>query len=155
MIRVRGDGAGSSTCEERRVLELSQSNPGLGKEIHDSRSLQKYFLPSSIVFTTDQAKFCGAIPGNSFLLSTRLVRSPFEVMAQKVAVRTTFEPRQIIQPFYTGGGVSLSRDGRLLATCVGEDVVVTDLTSGTQLVRIEGVRMLPKNHGTVLEGLTY
>jgi U3 small nucleolar RNA-associated protein 13 len=63
-------------------------------------------------------------------------------MAHRVDITTTFEPSKIIQPFYTGGDVSLGRDGRTLATCLGEDVVLNDLGTGEQLARIEGVGSL-------------
>ena len=61
-------------------------------------------------------------------------------MAQRIEIKTTFEPTTVIQPFYSGGSVALGRDGRILATCLGEDVLLTDWTSGEQLLRIEGVR---------------
>ena len=60
-------------------------------------------------------------------------------MAYKTELKTTFEPNRVIQPIYTGGRVSLSRDGRLLASCVGDEVLFTDLNTGTHLARIEGV----------------
>ena len=55
-------------------------------------------------------------------------------------ISTTFEPEHIIQPIYTGGDVALSQDGRILATCLGEDAVLTDLATGELLARIDGVR---------------
>ena len=60
-------------------------------------------------------------------------------MAQRTEIKTTFEVDKLIQPFYSGGSVALGQDGRTLATCLGEDVLVTDLTSGEQMCRIEGV----------------
>lgn len=63
-------------------------------------------------------------------------------MAYKADVRTTFEPNRVIQPIYTGGSVALSRDGRVLATCLGEEVLLTDLNTGEHLARIEGVSSL-------------
>ncbi|KAF1815486.1 platelet-activating factor acetylhydrolase IB alpha subunit [Eremomyces bilateralis CBS 781.70] len=59
-------------------------------------------------------------------------------MSQKATLKTTFDRTQVIQPFYTGAGVALSQDGRVLATCVGEDVLLTDMRSGQVLSRIEG-----------------
>ncbi|KAK5008586.1 U3 small nucleolar RNA-associated protein 13, partial [Cryomyces antarcticus] len=59
-------------------------------------------------------------------------------MALKVESRTTFEPSNVIQPIYTGGSVALGPDGRVLATSLGEDVLLTDLRTGKQLLRIEG-----------------
>ncbi|KAL9095619.1 MAG: hypothetical protein Q9165_002051 [Trypethelium subeluteriae] len=59
-------------------------------------------------------------------------------MAQRTQLKTTFEASKVIQPFYSGGSVALGRDGQILATCLGDDVILTDLTSGEQLLRIEG-----------------
>ncbi|KAF2221796.1 WD40-repeat-containing domain protein [Elsinoe ampelina] len=59
-------------------------------------------------------------------------------MAFKADVRTTFEPRHVISPIYTGGSVALSQDGRVLATCLGEEVLLSDLNTGEHLARIEG-----------------
>jgi len=60
-------------------------------------------------------------------------------MANKSAYRTTYEAQRVIQPIYTGGSVALDSSGRILATCLGEDALITDLNTGKQLARIEGV----------------
>lgn len=60
-------------------------------------------------------------------------------MAYKADVKTTFEPSRVIQPIYTGGSVALSEDGQVLASCLGEEVLLTDLNTGEHLARIEGV----------------
>lgn len=60
-------------------------------------------------------------------------------MAYKADIKTTFEPGRVIQPIYTGGSVALSQDGRVLASSLGEEVLLTDLSSGEHLARIEGV----------------
>ena len=60
-------------------------------------------------------------------------------MAYKADIRTTFEPTRTIEPLYTGGSVALSQDGRILASCLGEDVLISDLSTGEHLARIEGV----------------
>lgn len=60
-------------------------------------------------------------------------------MSFKSRIVTTFEAEQIIQPIYTGGDVSLDGEARILATCLGEDVVLTNLATGANLARIEGV----------------
>jgi U3 small nucleolar RNA-associated protein 13 len=60
-------------------------------------------------------------------------------MATKAPYATTFEPKHTIQPIYTGGSVSLENSGRILATTLGEDALLTDLKSGRQLAKIEGV----------------
>ncbi|EEP79932.1 conserved hypothetical protein [Uncinocarpus reesii 1704] len=56
----------------------------------------------------------------------------------KISVKTTFEASQTIRPIYTGGSLALDASGRLLASCVGEDVLLTDLETGKQLASIEG-----------------
>ena len=60
-------------------------------------------------------------------------------MATKASAKTTFEADKVISPLYSGGGVALSSDGKVLATCLAEDVVLTDLTTGQRLAQIEGV----------------
>ncbi|KAF2720639.1 WD40 repeat-like protein [Polychaeton citri CBS 116435] len=59
-------------------------------------------------------------------------------MALKAGFKTTFEPSRVIQPIYTGGAVSLSENARILASSLGEEVLLTDLETGTVLARIEG-----------------
>ena len=60
-------------------------------------------------------------------------------MAPFPVIKTTFEPTKSIQPIYTGGSIAVDRSGRILASCVGEDVLLTDLNTGERLARIEGV----------------
>jgi U3 small nucleolar RNA-associated protein 13 len=60
-------------------------------------------------------------------------------MANKAPYKTTFEPEHTIQPIYTGGSVALDLSGRILATTLGEDALLTDLNTGKQLAKIEGV----------------
>jgi U3 small nucleolar RNA-associated protein 13 len=60
-------------------------------------------------------------------------------MATKAPYQTTFEPEHTIRPIYTGGSVALDREGRILATTLGEDALLTDLNTGRQLAKIEGV----------------
>ena len=52
---------------------------------------------------------------------------------------TTYEPENVIQPIYTGGDVALDGTGSVLATCLGEEAILTDLRTGQALARIEGV----------------
>ncbi|KAM0308571.1 hypothetical protein ACHAO8_009891 [Botrytis cinerea] len=59
-------------------------------------------------------------------------------MATKAPYQTTFEPAHTIQPIYTGGSVALDQTGRILATTLGEDALLTDLNTGRELARIEG-----------------
>ena len=61
-------------------------------------------------------------------------------MVTKVPYKTTFEPEKTIQPIYTGGSVALDQTGQILATTLGEDALLTDLDTGRQLTRIEGVQ---------------
>jgi len=58
--------------------------------------------------------------------------------AQRASVKTTYEVGRTLQPIYSGGSLALSEDGRLLAASLGEDVLLTDLSTGKELGRIEG-----------------
>lgn len=62
-------------------------------------------------------------------------------MAYKADVKTTFEPSRVIQPIYTGGTVALNGNGRILATTLGEEALLTDLNTGAHLARVEGVSL--------------
>ena len=59
-------------------------------------------------------------------------------MAQRAAVKTTYEVGRTLQPIYSGGSLALSEDGRILAASLGEDVLLTDLSNGKELGRVEG-----------------
>ena len=61
-------------------------------------------------------------------------------MSFRSKITTTYHPERTIQPIYTGGDVLLDREGRTLATCLGEEALLTDLRTGELLARIEGVR---------------
>ena len=67
-------------------------------------------------------------------------------MTSRTNLVATFEPERTIQPIYTGGDVSLSQDGRILATCLGEEALLTDLSTGRLLARIDGVHILSPFH---------
>lgn len=60
-------------------------------------------------------------------------------MAYKADVKTTFEADRVIQPIYTGGSVALGNNGRVLASTLGEEALLTDLNTGAHLARVEGV----------------
>jgi U3 small nucleolar RNA-associated protein 13 len=61
-------------------------------------------------------------------------------MVLSVRRKITFEASRIIRPIFTRGNVAISTDGRILASCVDEDVVLTDLwDAGEEMARIEGV----------------
>jgi U3 small nucleolar RNA-associated protein 13 len=59
-------------------------------------------------------------------------------MATKLALKTTFEADKVIQPVFTGGAVGLDNSSKILATTLGEDAVLTNLTTGTRLALVEG-----------------
>ncbi|KAK1026353.1 U3 small nucleolar RNA-associated protein 13 [Friedmanniomyces endolithicus] len=59
-------------------------------------------------------------------------------MALRAETKTTFEAARVIRPFYTGGAVALSEDGKLLASTLGEEALITSLDTGAILSRIEG-----------------
>jgi U3 small nucleolar RNA-associated protein 13 len=67
-------------------------------------------------------------------------------MANKAPYQTTFEPEHVIQPIYTGGSVALDQSGHILATTLGDDALLTDLNTGRQLAKIEGVRLCSRSH---------
>lgn len=60
-------------------------------------------------------------------------------MLSRSSLTTTFEPERVIQPIYTGGDVALDQTGHILATCLGEEALITELSTGDLLARIEGV----------------
>jgi len=88
------------------------------------------------------------VPSHFISESARLL--PGSNMAYKAEYKTTFEPGRVIQPIYTGGSVALSQDGRILASCLGEDALLSDLATGEHLARIEGVSDIagPSQRGT-------
>lgn len=60
----------------------------------------------------------------------------------KINAKITFEASRTLRPLYTGGSTSLDASGRILLSCVGEDALLVDLTTGDQLASLEGVRYL-------------
>jgi U3 small nucleolar RNA-associated protein 13 len=60
-------------------------------------------------------------------------------MSTKLPFKTTFEVGNAIQPIFTGGSVALANGARLLATVLGEDVILTEVMTGRRLALIEGV----------------
>ena len=56
---------------------------------------------------------------------------------------TTYKAEKVIQPIYTGGDVAVDARGRTLATCLGEEVLLTDTDTGDLLSRVEGVCLSP------------
>lgn len=62
-------------------------------------------------------------------------------MAPPQALKTTFKAEKVIQPYYSGGAgcVALDNSGRLLVTAYGDEAVITDIETGAELARIDGV----------------
>ena len=54
--------------------------------------------------------------------------------------RSSYDRQRVIGPLHTGGPVGLTPDGTRVITCVGEQVVLTDIQSGRELCRLVGVR---------------
>ena len=61
----------------------------------------------------------------------------------KPLYKTTYDIENTIQPIYTGasGGAALDDAGRILATTLGEDALLTDLSTGKTLAKIEGASL--------------
>ncbi|MCJ1233953.1 U3 small nucleolar RNA-associated protein 13 [Varicellaria rhodocarpa] len=59
-------------------------------------------------------------------------------MNTRANTKTTFAPENVIQPIHTGGDVALESEGRILVTCLGEEALLTDLSTGKLLNRLEG-----------------
>lgn len=60
-------------------------------------------------------------------------------MAAKQPLKTTFDVGKVIAPIFTGGAIAIDNNVSILATTVGEDVVLTDPSSGKKISTIEGV----------------
>lgn len=73
-------------------------------------------------------------------MSRGIPQASIIAMANKSPYQITYEVEHTIQPIYTGGSVALDQSGRILATTLGEDALLTDLNTGRQLAKIEGVR---------------
>ncbi|KAH7318486.1 WD40-repeat-containing domain protein [Stachybotrys elegans] len=59
-------------------------------------------------------------------------------MASKQPLKTTFDVDHVIRPIFTGGSVAIDNEARILATTLGEDVILSDPATGSQLALIEG-----------------
>ncbi|KFA54743.1 hypothetical protein S40293_00777 [Stachybotrys chartarum IBT 40293] len=59
-------------------------------------------------------------------------------MAHKHNAKTTFNVSHVIRPIFTGGAVAIDNEARILATALGEDVVISDPATGAQLAVVEG-----------------
>lgn len=58
-------------------------------------------------------------------------------MSDKHELKTDFIP-SAIEPFYTGGDVSISSDGKYLATTFDSEVIITNFKTGERLVKVRG-----------------
>ncbi|KAF8921920.1 WD40 repeat-like protein [Mucidula mucida] len=58
-------------------------------------------------------------------------------MANK-SLKTAFKKARTIPPLYTGGPVAITSDGQRLITCVGEELLLTDTSTGTQIASFAG-----------------
>jgi len=63
---------------------------------------------------------------------------PLKHSNQRTALKTSFQPKKVIEPFYSGGKVSQSQDGTL-ATTLGEHVLITHSPMHPETLRIQGV----------------
>ncbi|KAG8407269.1 U3 small nucleolar RNA-associated protein [Metarhizium acridum] len=59
-------------------------------------------------------------------------------MATKQPLKTTFDVEHVIRPIFTGGSIAIDNGAQILATTLGEDVVLTDPANGKHLAQIEG-----------------
>ena len=61
--------------------------------------------------------------------------------SSQASLKTSFEPSKVVKPYFSGraGCVALDRTGRLLVTAHGDEVVFTDLLTGTEVERIDSV----------------
>jgi U3 small nucleolar RNA-associated protein 13 len=72
-------------------------------------------------------------------------------MANKQPLKTTFDVSQVLRPIFTGGSVAIDNKGRILATTLGEDVVLSDPATGNQLGQISGVSEPGHVHGILTD----
>ena len=55
---------------------------------------------------------------------------------------SSYDRQRVIGPLHTSGPVGLTPDGTRVITCVGEQLVLTDIQSGRELCRFPGVRLI-------------
>lgn len=55
---------------------------------------------------------------------------------------SSYDKQRVIGPLHTAGPVGLTPDGTRVITCVGEQVLLTDIQSGRELCRFAGVRLI-------------
>jgi hypothetical protein len=54
-------------------------------------------------------------------------------------LKTAFKKSKTIAPLHTSGPVAITKDGTRLFTCVAEQALLTDIGSGTEICRFQGV----------------
>ncbi|KAF5323398.1 hypothetical protein D9611_005622 [Ephemerocybe angulata] len=60
------------------------------------------------------------------------------IPTQKPKLKTSFKKARTIGPLYTGGPLAITPDGLKLATCVAEEIVLTNTATGVELNRFAG-----------------
>ncbi|KAJ3908939.1 U3 small nucleolar RNA-associated protein [Lentinula edodes] len=60
------------------------------------------------------------------------------VPTSRPKLRTAFKNARKISPLYTSGPVAVTSDGQKIVTCVGEEILLTDVTSGAEICRFLG-----------------
>ncbi|KAH9913370.1 U3 small nucleolar RNA-associated protein [Fomitopsis serialis] len=56
----------------------------------------------------------------------------------RAKLKTAFKKARVIAPLHTEGPVAISQDGTRLFTCVGEEVLMTDIKEGQEMCRFSG-----------------
>ncbi|KAF8322220.1 WD40 repeat-like protein, partial [Clavulina sp. PMI_390] len=56
----------------------------------------------------------------------------------KSRLKTSFKKSKVIAPLHTSGPVAITKDGTRLLTCVGEQILCTDIASGVEICRFKG-----------------
>ncbi|KAJ8084566.1 U3 small nucleolar RNA-associated protein 13 [Marasmius tenuissimus] len=60
------------------------------------------------------------------------------VEVKRPKLKTAFKNAKTISPLYTSGPVAVTPDGKKIVTCVGEDILLAEVATGTQLCRFAG-----------------
>lgn len=53
-----------------------------------------------------------------------------------------FKKGRAIPPLFTGGPVAITSDGQRLITCIGEELLLTNVSTGAQICSFSGVSIL-------------
>ena len=65
----------------------------------------------------------------------------WDTMASKTRLKTAFKKSKTIAPLHTNGPATITKDGTRLFTCLGEEVLLTNIASGTEICRFKGVSL--------------